>query len=280
MIRFSASDAALEGVQLIRHHWRIVLGWSVFNLLAIVAVVIAFVIVGVVAETLAGVDSATLGATVGAPLITLTPLVSLLLTGCAVYRLILRPEERGFLYLRVGPDEARSLGALLVLAIGAAALALASVAVGRAVLPIAPRATIVVAVVAFAVAYGLAMRFGLVLPLCVAEGRIDFARSWRLTRGQGWALTGMSLLSGCLALLLSVLVWGVFFLFTLSVVGFRELGALAGPEGFQNHTGLFLLQAIAPFLLTPFVLAITGAPWAEAYKALTAEPPADADVPT
>jgi len=198
--------------------------------------------------------------------------VALLLTGCAVYRLILRPQERGFLYLRVGPDELRSLGALLVLALGAGVLALASVAVGRAVLPVAPRATVLVAIVAFVVAYGLSMRFGLVLPLCVAEGRIDFARSWRLTRGHSWALVGMSLLSGCLAALLSVLVWGVFFLFTLSVVGFRALGELAGPEGFQNHTGLFLLQAIAPFVLSPFVIALTWAPWAEAYKALAAEP--------
>ncbi len=279
MPSFSASDAALEGVQLLRRHWRIAVGWAVFNLLAMGAVVIAFVIVGVVAATLAGVDSATLGATVGAPVIAITPPIVWLLTGCAVHRLILRPEERGFLYLRVGPDEVRSLVALLVLSIGAAALALASVAAGRAVLPVAPRATFGVAVAAAVLAYGLSMRFGLVLPICVAEGRIDFARSWRLTRGQGWALVGMSLLSICLALLLSVLVWGGFFVLTLAVVGFRELGELAGPEGFKNHTGLFLLQAIAPFLLSPFVVAITWAPWAEAYRVLTAQPVAEPEIP-
>lgn len=272
MSRFSASDAALEGVQVLRDHWRVALGWALFNLLAIAAVVIGFVIIGVVGVTVTGGDSATLGATVGGPIVTIATIIIQLVTGNAVYRLIFRPDERGFLYLRFGPDEVRSVAAAVVLAGGLVGLALLAVTVGRAVRPVGPGAPILVAVVALGVAYGLAMRLGLVLPLCVAERRIDFARSWRLTRGRGWALTGMSLLSGCLALLLSVLVWGVFFLLTLGVVGFRELGALAGPEGFRDHTGLFLLQAIAPFLLSPFVILLTWAPWAEAYRALAEDP--------
>ena len=36
-IRFSASDAALEGFQVLHRHWRVVVGWAGFNLLALLA---------------------------------------------------------------------------------------------------------------------------------------------------------------------------------------------------------------------------------------------------
>ena len=270
MAAFSASDAALEGFQVIRRQWRVIVGWAVFNLLAIMAVVLAFVIVGVVYAVVASGDSARFGEMVGGPLVTLATLAIQLVIGMALYRLMFRPQDRGFLYLRVGPDEFRGLGASLVLLAGMGVLALLAVAVARAVQPIAGGATVLVAIAAIAVGYWLIMRFGFVMPLCVAERRIDFARSWRLSRGHTWALVGMTLLSGCLGLLMSVLVWGAFFLLTLSVVGFQELGNLAGPEGFHDHPGLFLLQAIAPFLFGPFAIVVSCAPWASAYEQITA----------
>ena len=42
MARFSASDAALEGVNLMRRRWRVVLGWAGFNLLALVMLAVIF----------------------------------------------------------------------------------------------------------------------------------------------------------------------------------------------------------------------------------------------
>ncbi len=267
---FSASDAALEGFQVLRNHWRTVVGWAAFNLLSISAVVVGFVIIGVVIVMVAGGDSKTFGENVGGPVVSLATIAIQFVIGAAVYRLIFRPEEHGFFYLRLGPDELRTLVAVLVFILGAGALALLAVMLGRAVRPFGVSAPIVVALAAITVGYWLMMRFGLVLPICVAERRLDFAKSWRLTRSRAWALTGMTLLAGCLALLLSVLVWGLFFILTLAVVGFRELGNLAGPEGFRDHPGLFLLQAIAPFLLAPFVITISSAPWADAYRALSA----------
>ena len=44
MSAFSASDAALEGFQMLRTHWRVVVGWAVFNLLALVAMIVITVI--------------------------------------------------------------------------------------------------------------------------------------------------------------------------------------------------------------------------------------------
>ncbi|MGZ6016920.1 MAG: hypothetical protein ACXWKM_14370 [Phenylobacterium sp.] len=268
MAQFSASDAALEGFQVIRRHWRLIVGWAGFNLLGLVAAVAIFIIAGVFYAATAGGDAAQFGETVGGPLVTLATLVIQLMIGMAVYRLMFRPEERGWLYLRFGRDELRGIGVTLVFAAGVGAVALLAVGVARAV-P-AGVGSMIVGLAAIGVAYWLIVRFGFAGPLCVAERRLDFARSWRLSRGHTWSLIGMTLLAGCLGLLMSVVVWGAFFLLTLSVVGFQELGNLAGPEGFRDHPGLFLLQAIAPFLFGPFAIVVSCAPWAAAYQALTA----------
>jgi hypothetical protein len=272
MSSFSASDAALDGFQVVRKHWRLVIGWAGFNLVAMLGVIVALVIMGVIVVVITGDDSKVLGETVGGPLVTVATVAIQLLIGTAVLRLVFRPEDRGFLYLRVSSDELRVLAASLVLLAGLGVLVLIAVGLGRTIGPVAPGGPIIVAVVAVVIAYWLMMRFGLVLPICVVERRIDFARSWRLTRSNAWALAGMTLLAGTLGLLVSVLIWALFFLLTLAVVGFQELGHLAGPEGFRNHPGLFVLQAVAPFLFGPLAIVIGWAPWAAAYRALTAEP--------
>jgi hypothetical protein len=272
MSGFSASDAALEGFQVIRNHWRVILGWAGFNLVAIFAVVIIFILVGVTAVTIVGGDPGQIGQTVGGPIVGIATIVVELMIVTALFRAIFRPEDRGFLYLRFGPDELRAIGVSLVLALSLGVIGLAAVTLARAVRPIGSAGPLVVGLATVCLGVWLVLRFGFVVPMCIAERRIDFARSWRLTRKQGWALLGMTVLAGCLGLLVSVLVWGLFFLLTLSVVGFRELGDLAGPEGLHNHPGLFLLQAIAPFIFGPFAIAIAWTPWAAAYQALTAKP--------
>jgi cation transporter-like permease len=270
MTSFSASDAALEGFQVIRRDWRVIVGWAGFNLVGLVAAVAIFIIAGVFYAATVGGDAAQFGATVAGPLVTLATLVIQLMIAMAVYRLMFRPDDRGFLYLRFGPDELRGLAVALILLVGIAAVAILAAFAARAVQPLAGFATVVVAIVAVILASWLIVRFGFVLPMCVAERRIDFARSWRLSRGHSWSLVGMTLLAGCLGLLMSVLVWGAFFALTLSVVGFQELGNLAGPQGFHDHPGLFLLQAVAPFLFGPFAIVVSSAPWAAAYQALAA----------
>src|SRR5579859_115751 len=276
MAAFSASDAALEGFQVIRRHWRVIVGWAGFNLVAPVAAVAVIVIIGVFYAATAGGDASQFGAVVVGPLLSLATLAIQLVIGMALYRLMFQPQERGWLYLRFGPDELRGIGVSLVLAAGVGALALLAVGVARAAPPVASGA---VALGAIVVGFWLLMRLSFAAPICVAERRIDFGRSWRLSRGHTWSLVGMTLLAGCLGLLMSVLVWGAFFLLTLSVVGFQELGNLAGPEGFRDHPGLFLLQAIAPFLFGPFVIVVFCAPWAAAYQALTAPDEAPEDAP-
>ncbi len=279
MTPFSASDAALEGFQVIRRHWRVIVGWAGFNVLGLVAAAAVFIIAGVFYAATVGGDAEQFGETVGGPAVTFATLIVQLMIVMAVYRLMFRPEDRGWLYLRFGPDELRGLGVSVILLVAIAAIAILAVFAARAVQPLFGLATTLVAIAALLVAFWLIVRFGFVLPLCVAERRIDFAGSWRLTRGRTWALVGMMLLSGCLGLLMSVLVWGAFFALSLSVVGFQELGNLAGPDGFRDHPGLFLLQAIAPFLFGPFAIAVSCAPWAAAYQAIVAPEPGPEAVP-
>jgi hypothetical protein len=269
MTPFSASDAALEGFQVIRRHWRVIVGWAGFNVLGLVAAAAVFIIAGVFYAGAVGGDAERFGEMVGGPAVTFATLIVQLMIVMAVYRLMFRPQDHGFLYLRFGPDELRGLGVSVILLVGIAAIAVLAVFVARAVQPVAGFATTLVAVLALLVISWLIVRLGFVLPLCVAERRIDFAGSWRLTRGRTWALIGMALLAGCLGLLMSVLVWGAFFAVSLSVVGFQELGNLAGPDGFRDHPGLFLLQAIAPFLFGPLAVVVSCAPWAAAYQAIT-----------
>src|SRR5258706_11339889 len=59
MAAFSPSDAALEGFQVLRRHWRVVIGWAAFNLIGMGAIIVAalFVTVGLVASRAVG-DSA------------------------------------------------------------------------------------------------------------------------------------------------------------------------------------------------------------------------------
>jgi len=63
--RFSASDAAVEGFRVIRSHWRLVVGWALFNVLGLIAAtVLAAVLIGIAA--VASTTSATAGTVGGA----------------------------------------------------------------------------------------------------------------------------------------------------------------------------------------------------------------------
>src|SRR3954471_18512936 len=119
MASFSPSDAALEGFQVLGRRWRLVVGWAGFNLIAMVALVVVTTIVAASAVLVAGGDSAAVGASVAAPIVSLATIAVQFVIGVAVYRSIFRPDERGFLYLRIGPDEARCLAAALISMLGA-----------------------------------------------------------------------------------------------------------------------------------------------------------------
>lgn len=268
---FSASDAALEGFNVIRRHWRVVAGWAGFNLLALIMMVVLTVVL-LLALTVAsggglqGTPSATSGALGGAVGALGTLFAQAIVVG-GLYRLILRPQEPAFLHLRLGRDELRLVGLWVIWIIALVVLAGVIDVVGQAA---GGRAGALAGVVGLVVVIYLTLRFCLVAPISYVEHRIDFATSWRLTRGRAVALLGMAILSACLIALVmiaaSIVLLGVVGL----VTGFQGILAVtADAAAFETHPGVYLLNMVADILFAPVLWVLSQAPLAAAYRALS-----------
>ena len=270
MIRFSASDAALEGFQMLRTRWRVVVGWGVFNLLALVAMVVITVILGVGIGVAAGLDEASgaagiIGGVVGGLVTALIETV--LIVG--VYRLLLRPADPGFLHLRLGRDEGRLFLVGLIYICGVALFAGLAMALGGLAGQAGGMVRVAAGLLALVVGGWLALRFGLVGPLSFAEGRIDFARSWRLTKGQVWPLLGMWFLNFCLVMFVWLALYLAVFVLSGLLTGFHGFAPADDGEALQSHPGRYLIEAIIPVLALPALLVLSQAPWVAAYRALS-----------
>jgi hypothetical protein len=278
MTPFSASDAALAGFQVIREKWRLVAGWALFNLLALIAAtVIAGILIGVaVVVGAAGSREAagTVGGAVGALVLGLGAFAIEVMIVAALFRATLRDDPPGFLHLRLGPDELRVGVVWLAMLAGAIAVLLIG---GRAVLAAAAAgggwAGFAVALVVAAVLIWLALRLSLAAPVAVAERRIGFARSWRLTRGRMVPLLGMSLLAVCLIAMVAIVSWLLLVLLVGAATGFREIGllSLSDPEAYAQRPALYVSQLAVQFLFAPVLWVLSQAPLVAAYRAFAAE---------
>jgi hypothetical protein len=267
MTPFSASDAALEGFQLIRRRWRVVLGWAGFNLLALIMVAVVSAVLSVVAGAVGG------GAR--ASVLLFTGLIGGLLTlftqailSAGVYRLELRPEEPAFLHLRLGRDELRLIVVWLVTITGAWVLGWAGALLGG----VLGGGGVWLELLGAAVAVYLGMRFLLAAPIAFAERKIDFVRSWRLTRRRFWPLLGMTALSVCLIALLMVVVFLVLAAIAAAAGGLDGLAVLfGGAEALQQHPGVFLLAFAVQIILIPVLWVLGTAPVVVAYRTFAGE---------
>jgi hypothetical protein len=266
MNRFSASDAALEGFQLIQRHWRLVLGWAGFNLLALFMIVVLSAVLSVVVTAVGGGGDAAKNPTVAAAgvVVTVAILFAQAVIVAGVFRLEMRPEEPAFLHLRLGGDELRLVLVWLITITGVWVLGWASTLVGHALG--AGGAWLELLAAGLAIYFGL--RFALAAPISFAERRIDFPRSWRLTRGQVLGLAGMSALSLCLIGLVMLTVFVALALAALGFGGFAGLaGIFGGREALESHPGIFLLAFFIEIVLTPVLWTLGMAPVAAAYRA-------------
>ena len=295
MSQFSASEAALEGFRLVRRHPGAILAWCGVYFLGIMA--IALVMAAVLGPTFiefiqeGGLESGRTDAFAEQlahswPAFILVLLLAMLLMGIltgAVYRSILRPDERSLAYLRVGADEVRLAAVHMLLFVVLMAFVIpinmlllgAMGGLGGPVLAVAAMALI-------GVMFWVGVRLCLATPVTFAEHRISLARSWRLTQGRFWPLLGMAVL----AVIFYVMVWLAVTFLGVVIVGLSG-GAQAVESGAPPSVGtvIALLVSVAIQLLVPTLqVVMIFAPFAIAYQALNgptdevpAVPPAGAE---
>lgn len=283
MIEFSPSEAALEGFRLTRERPGTIFGWGV------VYAVCMFVIGRLMLFSLdprlialtrkthleqADIDQISTLLAQSWPaflfvLLLVTALLSTLMGG--IYRLVLRPGEKGFLHLRFGADELRLTGVNLLM------IALLMVCLTAELAAGAAAEQSVLGAVAAAVLFGftvwLGVRLSLVTPMIFAERRFAIRDAWAASRDKFWHLLGMIVL----AVIFYVMVW-----LLISIIGMALIAVAGGAEALDNIKNLsgpamisIALYVFLQLILQVIQLVMLYAPFAVAYQQVHGDPPAN-----
>ncbi len=284
MIKFSASEAALEGFRLTRERPGTIFGWGVvyavcmfligrLMLVSLDPQLIALTRKDGVRQQDIEQISTLLAQSWPAFLLVLVLVIALLSTLMGgIYRLVLRPGEKGFLHLRFGADELRLTGVnLMLFAFGMICLTAEFAAVAAAEQEGAIGG--IAAVVLPLVTVWLGVRLSLATPMTFAQHRVAVADAWRASRGKFWRLLGMIVL----AAIFYVIVW-----LLISIIG-MALIALAGGaqalDNIKNLTGAAIIS-VALYVFLQLILQVIQvvmlyAPFAVAYQQVHGDPPAN-----
>jgi hypothetical protein len=263
MNRFSASDAALEGFRLTRERPGTVLAWAGINAIAlmIMGAVMMLSMQGPFLEFLkdGGLEQrdpealaeVLLKSWPGFLLVLVLVVAFLSILTGGIYRLVLRPEERGLAHLRLGADELRLTAVnLLLFAIGVICLTTVQL-VGQLVTAAAGPATGLLASLVVAVpVIWVGVRLSLATPMTFAERRIAIGASWELTRGRVWPLLGMIVLALIFYFMVWLLITFIFFAIVQLAggpVNLANLGDL-GPGAIVVGILTLLIQLIMPVI--------------------------------
>ena len=123
----------------------------------------------------------------------------------AIYRAVLRPQDRAFAYLRLGAAEFRMLLLIALVWVGAFALeagcaagvwmiVVSTLELGAKVLACTGLILATIVVLVF-----VGVRLSLAGPGILASGRLDLGRAWKMSVGRFWPLVGMICLGWLLA---------------------------------------------------------------------------------
>ncbi|MEW5687819.1 MAG: hypothetical protein AB1942_23135 [Pseudomonadota bacterium] len=297
MASFSATDAALEGFRITRERPKALLAWTGFCFA--VSIVSALITINMPAETRQALEvlqndpSATPdGRVLMEALAILSPLLLFGLAvqcimAAAVYRVILRPQDHAFHFLRVGKDEGRLIGLTLIYAVMAIMLVVAVQLVVGIIAALASLLGQGVFSFVFAAAelfvLGLlvyiAVRMSLAPVISFDRKKLSIFDSWAITRGQFWRLTGAYLLAICCVFVVAILFMMLFMAVATIVMlmlggSISELMKIFQPDEttLQTYLNPFMIAyMVVGGLFTAIYYAVVAAPGAVAYRNLSAQ---------
>ena len=297
---FSASESAFEGFRIIRREPATVAVWAVLLLLFSVGGVALMApmmrSLTATALTPGATPTASQLASIGSfgrfsAIILPVELIVFSVFSAAVYRAVLRPQDKAFARLRLGGDELRLLGLFIVLAILMfivfMAVALVAALIAAGVIAASGSTGNSGLLLMVLVIYGamiavwawLGVKFSFAAPMTFAERRFRVFESWKATKGKFWPLLGCYLLAFVFIILIAlvdVVISGAL-LFGMSGGSLSGLTAMFKPDGaFMNLTSPVYIARLLIGSVFGVVLWVVGlAPAATAYREIAGPRPQD-----
>jgi len=292
MATFSPTDAALEGFRMTREKPRVLLAWSVANL--IISVIMALALIAMFGPMLAELEAVNASSDDPAQALAmfekLAPLYALVLPAgliviavwsSAVYRAVLRPSDNRFWYLRLGGDELRlallmliyvvlAIGFTFVLTLVAGLLSAGAFAIGG---PVGALISAIIGLIGIGLFIWVAVRLSLSGPATFAERHIRVFESWILTRGVFWPLLGAYVLSLALVIVVMLLALVIYAAIAAVTLGgdLSQIGKVFQPDTStltSYFTPAMLIYLVFGAFLGALQNAVIYAPPAVAYREL------------
>ena len=302
MSRFSASQMAMTGFRVVRENPAAVAVWALLQCVGVfVAVGGVVVLIGKpVAELLAvsqnpdaKPDPQALLSILSrmAPFFLLLVPLGILVSSVirtAMNRIILRPQDKAFAFLRIGADEWRQflLGLMVMFTVAGAYVAVLIVIVILAVIIGLLSKTVPALGILLGVAGGfgiagtaiyVAVRLSLASARTFATGRVDLFGSWDVTRGHFWPILGTYVLSSFLLMVVWSMGYALIFSVAAVTTGLGPTATAMLHPDYASAATYFTPSAVIYLglnaVISALFLPISSTPAPAIYAALTDGPP-------